>query len=323
MHLISRRRVAQTPSPELVGAGMSLRADLTTAEVVGALRGRGIRAILLRGPAIAHWLYGDEPRPYGDADLLVAHENLGPADAVLAELGFSDRTVAGRLAADRPTHAHSWVRERDSACLDLHWTLVGIGRPPEEAWRALTGPGTESVTVARIAVDMLAEPARALVVALHAAQHGALVEKPLADLSRALGRVPDQSWRAAATLAETLEATSAFSAGLRLLPDGRELADRLGLSAELSTETALWAATAPPTALGFDWIARTPGIRARLGLARRKVAPHAGFMRAWSPLARRGRLGLATSYVWRAVWLAWHAPAGFRAWRSARRSDRG
>jgi hypothetical protein len=301
-----------------IATGMSLRADLVTAEVLGALGEAGVRAMLVRGPAIARWLYDDEgARSYGDVDLLVAPDDVSRAEQVLAELGFTDQTVEGLLSEDRPTHAHPWGRERDGASVDLHSTLVGIGAKGG-VWDTFAGHETDSIEVAGTRVEIPAPAGRALVVALHAAQHGSRVEKPLVDLQRALARVGDPVWDDAASLARRLDATDAFAAGLRLLPEGRALARRLGLPEWSSTETVLRATTPPATALGFEWIARAPGVGPKLRLARSKLAPSAAFMRAWSPLARRGRIGLGAAYVWRVAWLAWNAPRGFRAWRRAR-----
>ena len=41
-------------------------------------------------------------------------------------------------------------------------------------------------------------------------------------------------------------------------------------------------------------------------------------MRWWSPLARRGRLGLALAYPWRIAYLLRQTGPGIRAWRKAR-----
>lgn len=317
------RRPVETSasSPRLLAAGISLHVDLVTAEVVTALQEAGVDSILLRGPAIARWLYDDETsRSYIDADLLVAHAEVAQAEEVLSQLGFSDNTVEGVLVDDRPTHAHTWARARGVA-VDLHYTLVGVGISPEKAWEIL-GEETETISVGGIAVEILRPPARAVVVALHAAQHGVQVGKPLDDLVRALDLLPDEAWAAASSLAGELEATTAFATGLSLLPPGAEVARRLGLPSERSPEMALRAGTPPPMALGFDWLTRTPGLRAKSRLVARKLAPDAAFMRAWSPLARRGRPGLAAAYLWRALWLAWHAGPGFLAWQRARRSGR-
>jgi Uncharacterised nucleotidyltransferase len=61
----------------LVAAGVSLHLDAVTTEVVLALREAGIPSVLLRGPAIARWLYEDPTeRSYVDTDLLGALDDL-------------------------------------------------------------------------------------------------------------------------------------------------------------------------------------------------------------------------------------------------------
>jgi Uncharacterised nucleotidyltransferase len=307
-------------SERLLAAAGSLHLDAVTAEAVEALRAWAVESILLRGPAIARWLYDDDTtRTYVDVDLLVAHRDLPCAEAALARLGFADLTVEGVLAHDRPTHAHTWARRRDGAAVDLHYTLLGARLEPERVWDVLAS-ATETTSVAGTTVTVLNEPARAVVVALHAAQHGVGVGQPLDDLARALALLPAPVWEAASALATRLDATAAFATGLRLLPPGHELADELDLPVDRSTEAALRASTPPPTALGYDWLARTPGLRVKAGLVAKKIAPDAVFMRAWSPLARRGRAGLVAAYVWRVFWLTRHAGPGFIAWRRARKN---
>jgi hypothetical protein len=318
------RKHAEVPdsSERLLAAASSLHLDAVTAEVVGTLREAGVDSILLRGPAISRWLYEDEAaRSYVDTDLLIAHAELERAEKLLSGLGFSDLTVEGVLARDRPTHAHTWARRRDGVAVDLHYTLLGAQVEPEKVWDLLSAE-TEAMSVGGTMVDVLQAPGRALIVALHAAQHGVDLGKPLEDLARALELLPGQVWDDASALAARLEATEAFATGLRLLPSGEGVAQRLGLPDERSTETVLRASTPPPTALGFDWLASTPGLRAKLSLVTRKIVPDPAFMRAWSPLAQRGRAGLAAAYVWRVLWLARHAWPGFRAWRRARRAAR-
>jgi hypothetical protein len=148
------------------------------------------------------------------------------------------------------------------------------------------------------------------------------VRQPLDDLTRAVERMPPATWEAAAALAERLDATPAFAAGLRLLPAGAELAERLQLSCDISAEVILRAGAAPPMALGFEWLTHVPGIRGKARLVLGKLVPDREFMIAWSSLASRGRAGLLTAYAWRLLWLACHAIPGFRAWRRAHRSVR-
>jgi hypothetical protein len=307
---------------ELLAVGVSLQNDAVTAEVVSALDKARVESVLLRGPAIARWLYSDaSARPYVDVDLLVAYDQLISAGSVLQGLGFENRTVEGVLSHDRPAHAQTWLRPGNGTALDLHHSLVGARLEPAQVWRVLAAE-TQTIAVHDTPVAILGIPGRGVVVALHAAQHGAGVGKPLADLARALELMSADHWLAASGLAARLDATEAFAAGLRLLPAGEACANRLRLPEERSAETILRASTPPATALGFDWLARTPGLRGKARLAARKIAPDAAFMRAWSPLARRGHAGLGAAYFWRVAWLVRHAGPGFMAWKRAKRSDR-
>jgi hypothetical protein len=307
----------------LVAAGLSLHADVVTVEVVSRFRQAAIEPILLRGPTLARWLYHDlADRTYIDVDLLVRRIDVARAEAILSVLEFQDRTVAGVIAGDRPAYAHTWVRPSDGATVDLHYTLHGIGAPPDIVFEAFFRGQTEPFALGPLDVTALRPPGRAFVVALHAAAHGAGVGKPLNDLRRALEQVPVETWQESAALAGQLQAREAFATGLRLFSAGEEIAESLGLSGEASTETVLRAATPPPMALGFEWLARTPGGWQRARLVVRKSVPSPSFMRAWSPLAARGKMGLLMAYVYRLAWLAQHSVPGLVAWLRARRSTR-
>jgi putative nucleotidyltransferase-like protein len=300
-------------------AAISLRADLVAAEVVEAFRGAGIRSILLRGPSIARHLYSpDEWRDYADVDLLIAPAAMADAELILTDRGFAHSAVLGQHPDDRPPWARTWKRA-DGGNVDLHRTIVGVGTIPDEAWAQLSEE-VEPVQVARASIDGLNAAGTALVVALHAAHHGSGILKPLDDLARAIDRFPHATWESSSQLADRLGATPAFASGLRLLPPGVQLADRLLLPRDASAEVILRASGAPPMALGFEWLTHVPGIRAKSRLIAGKVVPDAEFMRAWSPAARRfGRPGLVLAYIWRPLWLAWHAPRALRAWGEARR----
>jgi hypothetical protein len=173
--------------------------------------------------------------------------------------------------------------------------------------------------VAGFAARALTIPGRAFHLALHAAQHGKEWGPVLDEVELAVSREGVNTWRVAAELAVSLDATAAFAAGLRLVPAGGVLAGELGLPMDKPVDVALRAGTPPPVALGFDQLARAKGLRARVAILRHKLFPPPTFMRKWSPRARDGRLGLTLAYVWRPIWLLRKAPAGFRAWREARR----
>jgi hypothetical protein len=48
------------------------------------------------------------------------------------------------------------------------------------------------------------------------------------------------------------------------------------------------------------------------------------FIRAWSPLARRGRVGLAVAYAYRPLWVLWRVgPAVWALARARKQAGRG
>ena len=291
--------------------------DHETAEVVNALRTEGIRSILLKGPAIAEWLYDDAfDRLYGDADLLVDPARLEDARALVQRLGFTGGDLEVSTYVPR-TYAETWTRE---ATVELHRTLSGIAAPPEVAWSELAR-NTDRMEVGGAEVEVLPGVGKALVVALHAAHHGAAVEPPLRDLRRAVERVPVDIWREAGALAERLDAAAAFGAGLRLVDGGSELADRIGAGRSRSVEAELRAASAPNMAVLLTWLAHGQAApRHKLVVMIRKLFPPLDWMRAASPLARRGRLGVAAAYAVRPITLLRRLPRAIGALRRARRA---
>ena len=312
---------ASALSPAVLRAAKTLRIDQVTAEVVHALRARDIPSLLLKGPAVARWLYTDGAvRAYIDTDLLVRSADVERAEETLAELGFTHAPLDD-IPGDKPWHGHEWIRMADRAVVDVHRTLIGVANTGD-VWDVLS-PTAETWQVGGAEVAVLDEPGRALHVALHAAQNGVQGRQSMEDLARALEQVPAPVWEGAAALAERLGATAALGAGLRLLEPGVALADRLGLSARVPVDTVLRAGDFPAVAVGLAWLASRPGVRAKAALVVHKAFPSPAFLRAWTPLARRGRLGLALAYPYRLWWLAAHTPLAVRAWRRARRQASG
>jgi hypothetical protein len=188
-------------------------------------------------------------------------------------------------------------------------------------WSVLSS-AVESVDVAGVRCTVLAPAASALSIALHAAQHGPFDSRVLDDLARALERLDSNGWHEAARLAEALNATQAFATGLRLCEAGRHVAAALELSERTTTEAALRSRGAPPTALGFERLARAGGARRRAMVVIRELVPSASFMRAWHPLATKGRTGLFAAYAMRPFWLLRWVLPGLSAWLRARRRAR-
>jgi Uncharacterised nucleotidyltransferase len=303
-------------SPALQAAVVTLRVDSVTAEVVSRLRSAGVQPILLKGPSIAAWLYADDspPRPYGDTDLLVESGALPSTSRALRAAGFREQPAVS---------SYTWFRRSDGSFVDIHDTLFSAEAPLEEAWRTLSA-GTETMSVCGLDVDVLSRPARLLYVALHAAQHESDgFKQPLGDLERALHRVDEKYWHEAAALARRLQAAPTFAAGLRLHPDGADLAVRLDLPHDRPLMLSLREEGGSSLVVTLERLATTPGLGARLRLLARRFAPPPDYMRWRYPrLVGRGRFALALAYAWRPVSVALRLPATIIAWRRARHKPR-
>jgi Uncharacterised nucleotidyltransferase len=222
--------------------------DAATTEALLAFDQAAIEVVLLKGPVIATWLYGDgEPRWYNDCDLLLREVDLNAAGAVLAGLGYD------RLASppDDPgllpdIHSIVWIRAQDSAVVELHWTLVGLAATPESVWETLSGD-TAPISVNGVTTRSLGEHARALHLGLHLAQHGRAARQPVEDLTRGIAQLDFGVWKGARVLSERLGGDSAFAAGLRAA-GGSDLAARLALP-RAETYWTLRADAAPRGAL--------------------------------------------------------------------------
>jgi hypothetical protein len=306
----------------LAATGARLRIDAATAEAVERFERAGVRAVLLKGPSIARWLYpqGSE-RAYIDCDLLVGPADFDAAQEVLRSLGYASLLGSMGMPAWWCEHAAVWERQRDGMSVDLHRTLIGVRVDDATAWRVLSAD-VEEIVVAGRPVPALGLPARALHVALHASQHGPGWPTSITDLERALAIGDDDLWRRAAALAADVDATAALVTGLRLVPAGDRLVSRLGLPNIRSVEAELRAGSSPPLALGFEQLAQARGFRARVEIVWRKLVPTAAFVRSSDPGARAGWVGLARAYARRVLWLVRRAPAGLWAWYGARRSLR-
>jgi putative nucleotidyltransferase-like protein len=311
------------PSARAEVAASRLRIDAATAEVLEALGKAGVEALVLKGPSLVGWLYSPEDAVgYLDADLLLRPGDEATAAEVLTRLDFSPEQDESTLPEWWREHGVTWLRSRDGIQLDLHRYLDGVGVDAETAWATLAIPAT-TIPLAGAQAPALGPPARLVSIVLHAAQHGAEWGRPGAHVERALARFDDSLWRDAARVAAQLDATDAFAAGLRLVPEGAALADRLELPPVGSAQVALRAATPPPVSLGFEQLARAEGMRARAAIVWRKLFPPREFIVHWHPPAAESRAKLALAYARRPFWLLRRAPRGYRAWRGARREVRG
>ena len=303
---------------QIRAAQLCLYIDVFTVEVVRELESDRVRALLLKGPSIAGWIYDrGESRPYVDADLLVDPRQLESAAVVLRRLGFerlADETVAESFAEP---HAVTWKRSRDRAAVDLHWRLPGVSGDPHQAWQRLSSQA-EPIRVANEDLETLPEAARALHLSLHAIQNGREVDQSISDLTRGLERLDDATWRSAAKLAEDLDAVMAFTAGLRLTAEGGDLADRLSLPSRLPERWLLWGQTPPPGALRLQELVSAPGVSGKARFLAATLMPPPSYIRGLYPEARTGTGALLLTYLRRGVAGVRSMPPAIRALRRAR-----
>jgi hypothetical protein len=239
------------------------------------------------------------------------------AEDTLLQLGFA-RNEGDRTRDDEPRHSHVWERRQDGAVIDLAWSLPGASTAGDEVWTILSS-GAERIVVGGSLVRAPGPAAMATIAAVNAGRHGPHTQKPLDDLDRALDRFSPQVWTAAARMATEIGAIAWFAAGLRLLPAGQDLAQALELPTTQSVEVALRAKGAAGTALGFQRLAKTTGLRRKVAFLGRTLVPPKRLMKESSPLARRRPLGLALAYFWRPLWLLWTAVPALRTWRATRK----
>jgi Uncharacterised nucleotidyltransferase len=297
---------------------LTAEVDTLTAEVAGAFGREGIETLVLKGPVLAKWLYPGEVRTYVDSDLMVAPENRARAVDVLERLGFVEHLpwMPTPLSLDPGGTAFN---RRSGGMVDLHCQLPGLDGNPNAIWSNLAARAERQV----IAGVELRVPDRDMVllhVVLHAAHHANLVDgKPLEDLRRALALVEESEWWSALNVARAYRGVPAFVAGLRLLPEGGDLVGRLDLGEVRSLRHEIRREDSVIAEELYALLSASVGIGRKLAIAARDVFPRPDYMRWWSPLARRGKLGLAVAYVWRAIWVIGQAPGAIHTlWRIQR-----
>jgi hypothetical protein len=294
----------------------TLALDAALAEAVAALRRAGIDPLLIKGPVIARWLYDDpNERGYGDVDLLVPVAAVPAARATLVGLGYSEPFAHSRTD-ERVPHAATF--ERGPAVVDLHWELNLMAHP--DAY-GLLGRGATRLQVAGAEVLIPPPAALAVIVTLHAAQHGHATPTAAADLSRALARVDLATWRAAARLAREAGAVSALRAGLGVVEGGDRLAVRLELPERVPVGLRMRSQDVSGVTR-FEALRTAAGWRRRAGLLVSTMFPSRAFMRYVDPRARRGRRGLLTAYAVRLPRLAARVPGTLLRYARLRRASR-
>ena len=297
--------------------------DALTSEVASAFTAEGIGTVVLKGPVLARWLYPGEVRPYVDSDLMVAPENRAHAVGVLERLGFAEHLPWMPTPLSLDPGGTAFSRRDGGGMVDLHCQLPGLDGDPGAIWGRLAASAERQV-IAGVELRVPDRDTVLLHVVLHAAHHANQVDgKPLEDLRRALARVEEPRWSRALELARAYRGVPAFAAGLRLLPEGRDLARRLDLGEVRSLQHEIRREDNVIAEELYALLSANEGIRRKLAIAASDVFPRPDYMRWWSPLARRGKLGLAGAYVWRIIWVIGQAPRAIHTLWRIRRAEGG
>lgn len=321
--------MSRSPAAHIERAVHALALDAAAADVARAFHAAGIVSLLLKGPAIVHWLYSDDPaqRTYTDADVLVSPAEFHAAENVLVGMGFM-RPVTGyrhQVAAWVPESA--WERPgAPPTSIDLHRGFHGVSAAHWESFWALMTEHVVRIDIGGGQVRIPDAAGCALVVALHesAAARG---EQSGLDLRRAAAAFDAGTWQEAARRADVIGATPSFVLGLSLHEQGRAIVDALELAGPLpvaETTRSLVLAGADPDAVERAWslqhqLAAADGWRHRLRVLFDIAFPSAAYLRATVPTARHGRAGMALARVDRLLDLTLRAPAILRLMRAGRR----
>ena len=297
----------------------SLQLDLMALEVTSALGDAGTPSLLLKGASFAEWLFTDgTPRPYSDCDILVAPDRIEAAGAVLEDLGFKQFADYGPGDGVHDCHDQAWLR--DDGLLELHFKVPGIQIPAKAAWQILVSDSM-AIEISGRQVPVLGLDARALHLVLHADHHGVDTPTTLRDLTKALQALSDDEWADVAALARRMDAEEGMSLGLRLLPDGVLVADRLGLpSGVTSIDRALRQSKSTPGARGLALALDPYRDESRKARILSHLLPTSETMRVNSTLARRPRGGLQLAYAVRLATRFWQLPRAIIAVWQARRA---
>lgn len=135
VHALADGALAATPEQHDEAEGLHadamlqvLRLERLLIDTVELLARAGVRAVALKGSALAHTAYPNPAlRIFGDVDLLVPSEAFDTAAATLTELGLSRRWPQLRAGFDRRFGKGATLVHPDGNEIDLHRTFA-LGR---------------------------------------------------------------------------------------------------------------------------------------------------------------------------------------------------
>lgn len=160
---------------EATSRGLRLSGQLT--DVVGALSAAGIRAVALKGPALATQAYGRlGSREFNDLDVLVGREQIADARAALERAGYA-ALPAHRRMLDGPFPRAEYHCGFVSRAAGDGRVMVEVHAEPFMWYFAIDWPATElrsravEIDLCGRPVDVLSPTDDVLFLAVHAATH--------------------------------------------------------------------------------------------------------------------------------------------------------
>jgi len=296
-----------------------LRSERQLGEILDAFQGEGVRALVLRGPALAWSVYPNPAlRPGSDLDLLVLPEQIIQARAILEHLGYKCLSKRFEETKDffREEDFIHRTNPRDNLVVDLHWVhwelhpFFGISRDVgiEDLFRRALKVKSSSLTFATL------HPVDALI---NAAIHMAMIHNrdmrliwicDIALLARQL-RIPEDwellqersvAWSARLAVENSLKIAQAWT-GLKL-PE--KFSDFSSWPQPTEEELATWSHTMRRHWVSLmlkRYLSRPSGLREMLRSLFGLLFPHPDIVRYCYPPCRDWLLPL--SYVRR--WHRW------------------
>ena len=282
-------------TPPRRGVLHTLAVDLTTAAVWQPFSEHGIEAILLKGPSISRWLYADEHlRDYADTDLLIHPNQFSAAVRLLRSAGAEPTAAKVPDVDPRAAIEVSLRHPTTGVAIDLHRTIAGLESDAEAVWTRWSSGATTMLVGGR---DVLVpdEACRLLHICLHAAIDQGASARTARDLHVALQTRTFGEWEAAADVARELGGEQVMRVGLELEPEGRELAEKLGLPRATSVAAHLLRRGLPNEAVAGQFLTSNAPSTAKIAWLHRRWAAPREDVRRWA--AARGVQGTIPAYA--------------------------
>jgi hypothetical protein len=119
----ARLRLPQLRQDAIYAAAHEPLRSSDLAEVLSALAGRGVEALIMKGTALAYDLYpAPELRPRSDTDLLIARDDLAAVRATMLDLGFEELPSSG----DEHGLRQAVFTRAPGMVYDVHWAATNI-----------------------------------------------------------------------------------------------------------------------------------------------------------------------------------------------------